>query len=138
MSNPWSAPVIKPLSRFLGFLRVQLAGAPAEQAEDAVASIEEHFDGVVAPVVTRIEALEAEIKALRGEAPAVAAEAPDLFAEIREEIAALRARFDAIEIPPASDLEALHKRLAAVEAATAKAAPARAAAPAARPAATTA
>ncbi len=119
MSNPWSAPVIKPLSKLVEFFRIQLAGAPAERVEEAIAGIEEH---VAEEIRVAVEPLKADLEALKGGAP-VAAEGTDPFAEIREQIAALRARFDAIEIPPAPDLEALHKRLAAVEALAAKAAP---------------
>lgn len=136
MSNPWSAPVTKPLSKLVEFFRVQIAGAPIANVEEAIAGIEEH---VAEEIRVAVEPLREEISSLRGTAPAVAADAPDLFAEIREEIAALRARFDQIQPAPATDvsgdLKALHDRVVALE--TAKpAAPARAAAPAARPATT--
>jgi len=136
VSNPSSAPATSPLSRLVDFFRIQLAGAPVQRVEEAVAGIEQH---VAEEIRAAIEPLREEISSLRGVAPAVAADAPDLFAEIREEIAAMRARIDQIQPAPATDvsgdLKALHDRLVALETAR-PAAPARAAAPAARPATT--
>ncbi|MCJ2107880.1 hypothetical protein MKK70_21375 [Methylobacterium sp. E-041] len=113
-----------PLSKLVAFFRIQMSGAPVEHLENAVSSIEEH----------------------------VAAEIEAALKPIRDDVATMRAEFEALKsgavaaVAPASTdltdtLDALHRRLEAVEqaakapAATTGTTPPRAAAPAARPAA---
>ncbi|MFC6790609.1 hypothetical protein ACFQE0_13930 [Methylobacterium komagatae] len=148
MSNPWSAPVVKPLSKLLKFIRVQMAGAPAADAEDAVDSIAEHFAdeirAAVEPLKEENAALRREIETLKGLVPSAASDATDLFAPIREEIAELRVALEkalSAAATPADEVvaavKALHERVTALEKPRpAAAVAARAAAPAARPATT--
>lgn len=140
MSNPWSPPASNPLSRFVDFIRIQLAGAPIERVEEAVAGIEEH---VAAEIRAAVAPLEAEIAALKGGSPTVVANGADALAELRQQVEEIRDGLGKVQSAASGDVSAdlkkLHDRLTAVEAAAKPAAAqARAAAPAARPSAASA
>ena len=160
MLNPWRPADSNPLGRLQHLLRVQMPGAPEADISAAIEDLLALAKGgigtaVAAPasdeVLTRLSTVEAAVEKLRADIAALPAAAPTSADEptvtqrldaIDRTCIALQGSISKLEaaspaqVAPADTTDAIHRRLAALEARPA--APARAAAPAARPAAASA